>query len=204
MRQLVVALSVLTCAVLLAPAGHADVYKWVDEEGVIHLADRPLGPGYTLYMRGGTSPLKSSVKARKPSSKAYAENRRRFSPVIDLVARQQGLDRALLHAVVTAESAYDPAAISRAGARGLMQLMPATAQRYGVRDIHDPLQNVQGGTRYLRDLIVQFQNVRLALAAYNAGENAVMRYGNDVPPFPETQHYVRKVIELYHSYRASL
>ena len=193
------ALFALLLGVFATPAA-ADVYKWVDEDGVIHLADRPLGPGYRLIMRGGTRPL---VTPRSPSSTRFYENRTAHTPLIDSIARQVGVERALVHAVVTAESAYDPRAVSRAGAVGLMQLMPGTAARYGVLDRHDPAQNVSGGVRYLRELLLQFRDLTLALAAYNAGENAVIRYGN-IPPYPETQNYVRKVLQLYKDYRASL
>ena len=117
--------------------------------------------------------------------------------IIDATAKRYRLDARLVHAVVRAESAYDPHAVSRAGAVGLMQLMPGTARRYGVQDRRDPTQNLSGGVRYLRDLLLQFRNVSLALAAYNAGENAVTRHGNRIPPFPETREYVRRVIRFY-------
>ena len=95
------------------------------------------------------------------------------------------------------ESAYDPQALSRAGAMGLMQLMPGTAQRYGVSNAWDPVQNLDGGARYLRDLLKMFnQDLRLALAGYNAGEGAVQKYGNQIPPYRETQNYVVKVMDL--------
>jgi len=191
----------LLAVALVAPAVDADVYKFVDAEGVIHLADRPLGPGYKLIMRGGTRPLTS---ARSPSASRYKQNREAYTPLIDRIARRIGLETALVHAVVRAESAYDPGAVSRSGAVGLMQLMPGTATRYGVRDRHDPEQNVEGGVRYLRDLLQQFRDVRLALAAYNAGENAVVAHGHDIPPFPETRDYVRKVLQIYRDYRAAL
>ena len=197
-----VSLALSACLLLgaAAPAA-ADVYKWVDEDGVIHLADRPLGPGYKLIMRGGgTGPL---VTPRPAATARFHENRRVYSPLIDDIARQVGVERALVHAVVTAESAYDPRAVSRAGAVGLMQLMPGTAQRYGVSDRHDPAQNVSGGVRYLRELLLQFRDLTLALAAYNAGENAVIKHG-DIPPYPETQNYVQKVLKLYRDYRTSL
>ena len=97
---------------------------------------------------------------------------------------------------------YRPNAVSRVGAMGLMQLMPATAKRYGVEDPHDPAQNVSGGVRYLRDLLEQFRSVRLALAAYNAGEGAVLKYGKRIPPYPETRKYVRDVLRYYKLYRA--
>jgi soluble lytic murein transglycosylase-like protein len=173
----------------------ADVYKFVDRHGVIHLSDRPLGPGYVAIVRT----RKGWVTKRGTGSQL--ENRTKFAPLIDKVSQRYRVERALIHAVITAESAYDPAAVSRAGAVGLMQLMPGTAKRYGVRDRRDPRQNVSGGVRYLRDLLVQFDDLPLALAAYNAGENAVIRYGNRIPPYRETQRYVRKVLSYYRDYR---
>ena len=109
-----------------------------------------------------------------------------------------------MHAVVRAESAYNPNAVSRAGAVGLMQLMPATAAHYGVTNRRDPTQNLMGGTRYLAYLLKLFDNdLTLALAAYNAGEGAVQRYGNKIPPYRETQNYVRKVLAFYRQARAT-
>ena len=123
---------------------------------------------------------------------------RRFAPIVARAARVHGVDEALVHAVIFAESSYDPDAISPAGASGLMQLMPATAAHYGVRDLFDPAQNVGGGVRFLRDLLKRFDgNVELAVAAYNAGAYAVIRAGNRVPPHPETAAYVPKVIDYY-------
>lgn len=130
-------------------------------------------------------------------------NKRRFTPLIRQVARLYRLETALVHAVVAAESAYDPNAVSTAGAVGLMQLMPQTARRYGVKNRRDPLQNVLGGVRYLRDLLLQFNELPLALAAYNAGEKAVVKYGHRIPPYPETRDYVRKVLNYYQKHRVS-
>lgn len=121
-----------------------------------------------------------------------------YTSLIDQVAREIGLKPELLHAVIRAESSYDAAAVSHAGAGGLMQLMPATADRYGVRDRFDPAQNVRGGARYLRDLLKMFdRNLQLALAGYNAGENAVLQYDRSIPPYRETQEYVRRVMQYY-------
>jgi soluble lytic murein transglycosylase-like protein len=107
--------------------------------------------------------------------------------------------------VITAESAYDPEAISRTGAIGLMQLMPGTARRYGVANRRNPEDNISGGARYLVDLLKMFNNnLQLALAAYNAGENAVKEYGNKIPPYKETQNYVRKVLEYYNQYKKQI
>ncbi len=111
-------------------------------------------------------------------------------------ASNQGVDPGLVEAIVAVESAFNPTAVSVKGAMGLMQLMPQTAVRYGVADPFDPKQNVHGGIRYLRDLLLRFENLLHALAAYNAGEGAVLRY-QGLPPYPETHAYVRKVLERY-------
>lgn len=120
-----------------------------------------------------------------------------FSPAIERHARAQGLDPDLVHAVIRAESAYRPAAVSPKGAIGLMQVMPGTGKRFGVIDLEQPESNLRAGTAYLRHLMDRFDNVPLALAAYNAGEGAVMRYGNQIPPYPETQSYVRGILREY-------
>lgn len=125
-----------------------------------------------------------------------------FAPYIAMVARQYNLQPALLHAVITVESAYNPNARSHANAHGLMQLIPATAKRFGVVDIYDPIQNLQGGAAYLRFLLDHFGDIALALAGYNAGEGAVRKYGNKIPPYKETMNYVPKVLEYYQKYRA--
>jgi len=120
----------------------------------------------------------------------------RWTPLINQMARREGLDPALAHAVIAAESAYRPGARSPKGAVGLMQLMPATAERFGVPrgQRHDPEANLRAGLRYLKWLIAYFDgDLRLALAGYHAGEGAVQKYGNRIPPYPETQDYVRKV-----------
>jgi len=121
-----------------------------------------------------------------------------YSGAIQEACSKHGVDGNIVKAVIQVESNYNPWAVSPKGARGLMQLMPATAARYGVQDIHDPRQNIEGGVRYLKDLLLLFNNdLRLVLAAYNAGEKAVQRYNNDVPKYVETQNYVRKVLALY-------
>jgi len=127
-----------------------------------------------------------------------------FGSVVNEAARANDIEAALLHAIITAESNYNSRAVSRKGAVGLMQLMPATAKQYGVTDIYDPAQNVGGGTRYLKYLLKIFNNDRqLTLAAYNAGENAVARFGNKIPPYRETREYVNKVMQLYNQYRSN-
>ena len=122
----------------------------------------------------------------------------RINRLVRDAARKHELDPTLVQAVIQVESNYNPKAVSRKGAQGLMQLIPATARRYGVSDPFDPQQNIEGGVRHLRDLLDIFEgDLNLALAGYNAGVNAVSRYG-DVPPYRETRNYINKVISLYH------
>ncbi len=165
------------------------------------LTDKPKNDNYKRLVKTwkGWQEQKSSI-----ALKDFEKNKKKYKSTIDFYAERYRLPRSLLHAVVTAESAYDANAVSRAGAVGLMQLMPDTAKRYGVRNRRNPSDNVNGGTRYLRDLLLMFNNnLVLALAAYNAGEGAVKRYGNKVPPFKETRRYVNKVIDFYKKYRSS-
>lgn len=122
----------------------------------------------------------------------------RYTEIIEQVAREHTLDPLLLHAVIANESAYRHDVISKKGAVGLMQLMPKTAARYGNFNLSEPRDNIEAGALYLRDLLRRFNGqLDLALAGYNAGEGAVMRYGNNIPPYPETQRYVSHVISYY-------
>jgi Transglycosylase SLT domain len=123
---------------------------------------------------------------------------RSIDSLIEAAAARNGIDKRLMMAVMKQESSFNPRATSYKGACGLMQLMPATAARFGVRNIYDPEQNIEGGARYLRFLLDTFGgSVELALAGYNAGEGAVMKYGNRIPPYAETQDYVRKISAHY-------
>lgn len=190
-------------ASLTATAG-SDIYRYRDAEGRTYLSDKPLQGQYVLVKR--YRGMGDGAGDSKPvdSLKRMAQRRSRLSPLIEQVARDQRLQPALIHAVVRAESAYDHKAVSSKGAIGLMQLMPATASRYGVGNAEDPRQNLSGGARYLRYLLGMFENdLSLALAAYNAGENAVIEYGRRIPPYPETRNYVRKVLAFYDELRAA-
>jgi soluble lytic murein transglycosylase-like protein len=196
---------------LIGPQAAGDVYKYVDDKGNTYFTDAPLrGSKYKLeWKRESRNLIKESQqrlaslspkertggRSLEPPSRQLAERRARFERLISANARRYNLAPELLHAVIRAESAYDHTAVSRAGAQGLMQLMPATAARYGVRDSFNPVENVRGGAAYLRDLLDMFdQDLRLALAGYNAGENAVIKYGRRIPPYDETQNYVRIVL----------
>ncbi len=129
----------------------------------------------------------------------------RYSSMVDSACRTHGVDGALVHALIRAESSYNPNAVSSAGASGLMQLMPETAKRYGVRNIFDPAQNINGGVKHLKELLVLFDDdMELAIAAYNAGPSAVIRAGNRIPAYPQTAAYVPRVIGYYRQVQASL
>jgi soluble lytic murein transglycosylase-like protein len=194
------AAGLLATCVLLAPTAQADIYKYVDKYGRITLTDRPSHSGFKRLVR--TWKGWSESTGGRFTYKQLAVNRKRFREAIASAARDQELPTALVHAVITAESAYNPEAVSRAGAVGLMQLMPATAERYGVHNRKDPHANIKGGTSYLKDLLGMFNNdVTLAVAAYNAGENAVIRHGRKIPPYEETRTYVQRVLKYYADYK---
>lgn len=180
-------------------------YKYQDNAKNIIYTDKPRTDGILLSKTKVTMPISvpSSTTFASPYTSTIASfynnpNKTKFNSLIAQAAARHQVDAKLVHAVIQAESAYRPDAISSAGAVGLMQLMPATASRFGVSDISNPEQNIDGGTRYLRHLLNLFPNsLHLAIAAYNAGENSVLRYNNSIPPYPETQNYVRQVLALY-------
>ena len=176
----------------------ADIYKFVDAEGRILLTDNPrAGRHMSLLKRFHFSYAEPRSGGRAPALPQLKRRIRELSPYIDRVASRHGLDPDLIHAVILAESAYREKALSAKGAMGLMQLMPDTAERLGVRDPWDPEQNIEGGARYLRFLLDRYNgDVELAVAAYNAGEGAVDKYGRTIPPYKETITYVKKVKEF--------
>lgn len=132
------------------------------------------------------------------SSSIIADSHDRYQSLIERTSAEFGLDADLLHAMVYAESRYQPKAVSPKGAIGLLQVMPATGKRFGINDLHDPQSNLRAGASYIKWLMKYFDNdLTLVLAAYNAGENAVQRYGRQIPPYPETQRYVKKVLAYY-------
>ncbi|SFN61094.1 protein of unknown function [Nitrosospira briensis] len=200
-------LTSLILAALLAsgPAQHVSadiIYSFTDEYGVVHFSNVPTDERYAPLSPEGAVAEKPPPIANhpRPPTSFYAE----YGAVIEDIARTYALEGALIHAVISVESAYNAKAISRKGAAGLMQLMPETAKRYGVTDRFDPVQNLHGGARYLSHLLKMFDgNMSLALAAYNAGENNVVKYGNRIPPFQETKAYVPKVLALYRRYQGN-
>ena len=182
----------------LAARSEADIYAFVDQQGATHYSNVPTDGRYVVFLRAPPEPAADSAPpgaARRTDWRARAAT---YAGLIDRAARRHSLQPALLRAVIAVESAFDPRAVSRAGAQGLMQLLPRTARRYGVDNALDPEQNVHGGAWYLADLLQRYDhNLELALAAYNAGEDAVERYGRQVPPYPETRAYVPAVLRLY-------
>jgi len=203
-------LALLPC--LLPQGAAADIFKYVDAEGHVFYTDNPKHAGFkrilaspppAFFVSGrdvGRMRGFGGVRRRGGAMNAARELRRQeFAPMIEAAANKYNVDPALLHAVIQAESGYNPGAVSNKGAAGLMQLMPATASRFGVRDRFDPQDNIEGGARYLSELLDMFpSNVKLAVAAYNSGENTVKRYGNQVPPISETQTYVERVLNNYY------
>jgi len=174
---------------------HADIYSFVDAAGVTHFTNVPVDGRYRLLLASPPEERPVTGKAANWLAKSAA-----FDPFIEQAARSHGVRPELVRAVIVAESAFNPNAVSNRGAVGLMQLRPATAHRYGVANAFDPEQNIKAGVHYLRDLLTRYGNdLELTLAAYNAGEDAVERYGHSIPPFAETRHYVPTVLRIYHS-----
>jgi soluble lytic murein transglycosylase-like protein len=206
----------------VAGVARAEVWGYVDAQGVAHFASERQDERYELFYRGGESfdtsegvPDKTPRAVAVPTSStsrllAFFEVSPSYKQVkhhLREASRTQGIDFELLQALIATESGFDAAAVSPRGAVGLMQVMPITAQRYGVqadrkmtveKKLADPATNIRTGTRYLRYLLDLYPgNVELALAAYNAGEGAVLRAGNRIPNYRETQNYVKTVLQLY-------
>ncbi|RZL96734.1 MAG: lytic transglycosylase domain-containing protein [Variovorax sp.] len=222
-RPRVMLLALLLCQ----PLAHAaDIFGYVDDRGVAHFAPEKIDERYQLFFRGGQSfdtadgigalargrggKIDGKVPRASQTLLALFEGSPGYKPAKGALrdaARRHAIDYELLQALIATESGFDAQAVSPKGALGLMQLMPATAQRYGVqadkrgsleKKLFDPRINVATGSRYLSDLIEMFPgNIELALAAYNAGEGAVQRAGNKIPNYPETQNYVKTVLQLY-------
>ena len=189
----------LAAVMLRAAPVRADLYTYTDAKGITHYTNVPSHSGYRRI------PWSGSTRTRSADSPPVSgqRGRERYAPLIAHAAADTGLPAGLLHAVIKVESNYNPDAVSRKGAIGLMQLMPETARRYGVDDPRDPRANVFGGARYLKNLMTLFDfDVPLALAAYNAGPEAVTRYGRTVPPYAETRRYVPLVLESYRQHES--
>lgn len=166
----------------------ADIYMYVDNQGVMHFTNAPTSSDYQIYVK------------ERSKRRGNRIDTNRFDRYIDEAATLHGVDFPLLKAVIRAESAFDPKAVSKKGALGLMQLMPANLEIFRVYDAFDPWQNIMGGARYLKSLLQRFDGkVPLALAAYNAGPRAVDTY-HGIPPYRETEEYVKKVMKFFKLY----
>lgn len=183
-----------TLLLLVGVAGSADIYLYEGPDGSITFTDRPDHGGYVVFIVDGPPPLVRDVSHRNfPLLDS-------FDSLILESSAEHGVPAELVKAVMMAESGMNPKAKSRAGAMGLMQLMPDTARALGVTDPWDPAQNIDGGTRYLARQLQRFGSTQHALAAYNAGPGNVERHGG-IPPFAETQQYVPRVMDLYTHFR---
>jgi Transglycosylase SLT domain/Domain of unknown function (DUF4124) len=210
MRSLMLRRAQLICAIavfLCLPVRHAgaDIYQYTDQDGVIHFSNVGVGNA-KKFRKVRTEQKHRRHVAHAPAPASHAPDIASQSPtnepvdymaVINNACHRNGVDPKLVHAIVKVESDFNPYALSRKGAMGLMQLMPQTAINMNVHNIFNPHENVDGGVRYLRYLLDRYEgNLSLALAAYNAGETAVKKWGT-VPPYPETQNYVQRILKLY-------
>ena len=188
----------IVALLLSLPVAAADIYKYEDDEGVLHFTDAPTDHRFKIFMRDIKKDKQLRTHFRFTNC---AGNPAEFEPIINSCALEYGVDKSLVKAVIHAESGYDPNAVSAKGASGLMQLMPNTARSLKVSNSLDPAENIRGGVRYLRFLLDTFRgDETLALAAYNAGLSRVAQYGG-IPPYTETRNYVAKVLQYRKSYQ---
>lgn len=175
----------------VTPAAQGDIYLYIDSQGVLHFTNTPTSSKYKVYM------------SEKPGYNKKYYNIKSYDDVISEAAMRNSISPSLLKAVIHVESYFNPKAVSRKGALGLMQIMPENLEALNINDPFDPWENIMGGAQYFRAMLERFSGqVDLALAAYNAGPTAVEKY-NDIPPYPETQKYVRKVMKVFRIYRKS-
>lgn len=193
---LVATLALFACPLTSAAQG---IYKYVEKDGtIVYTNVPPPGSAHASKVHGTFHRAPDKTRNVKVQAVSTAE----FDEYIDAAAKRYKIPQALLRAVMHTESNFDPKAVSRVGASGLMQLMPKTAQEMYVKDIFDIRDNIEGGARYLRTLANMYDGDMVKMvAAYNAGPDAVKKYGGQVPPYPETRAYVTKVIRLYYQYK---
>jgi soluble lytic murein transglycosylase-like protein len=193
----------LLCVFLITVIAHqadADIYKYEDEDGVLHFTDAPTHRGFKIFIKDFKKDKKLRTNFRL---NGFSKNPDEFDPIINTLSSEYGVDKSLVKAVIQAESGYNPNAVSPKGASGLMQLMPETARDLKVSNTFNPTDNIRGGVRYLRFLLDTFKgDVSLALAAYNAGLAKVSKYGG-IPPYEETRNYVSRVLSYQKSYQSN-
>ena len=186
------------CLLFMSIPSMAGIYRYEDEKGVIHFTNCPRDPKFKLYIRESKEDVEDEDR---PLSIQSTKNVGHYDTLISEFSKKYRVDFALIKAMIHAESGFNPLAISRKGAKGLMQLMPGTAARMNVTNIFNPRENIEGGVRYFKYLLSLFNDdLRLSLAAYNAGENIVSEL-RSIPPYRETVDYVRKVLNYYQSYK---
>lgn len=184
---------------LIKISAQADIYRYEDDEGIVHFTDAPTDKRFKIFMRD----LRKDRQLRTKFQFASSVNPAEYENLISSCATKYGVNPSLIKAVIHTESGYNPNAVSRKGASGLMQLMPGTARSLKVSNSFDPKDNVEGGVKYLRFLLDTFRgDVSLAVAAYNAGLNKVAKYGG-IPPYNETRTYVDRVLSYMQSYQAN-
>lgn len=179
---------------ILSGMAAADLYVYSDADGTIHVSHDSRGKEHMTLISTYREPSRRSVK------RDFSNYLPKYRDEIERASSKYGVEPALIRAVILAESDFDPYAISYAGALGLMQLIPETAERMGVDDPFNPMQNIDGGTRYLGKLRKMFDDIKLSVAAYHAGEKRVAQHGG-IPPIPETRQYVHRVLEYYDKFR---
>ena len=199
-RNLVTLLGLsLAMGVSLPGMASTDIYEYMDDNGVLTITNVGAQRPDSVNPRPA-----ASDETQRSMRHAGARTTNAYQQQVEHAARVHAIDPALLNAIIAVESDTSHIAVSRKGAIGLMQVLPATGRRFGATNLFNPAQNVDAGARYLRVLAAMFNNdLTLVLAAYNAGENAVARFGNRIPPYPETQHYVARVIERYRQLRTN-
>ena len=193
-----VTLVIFFCLFFMVSSSSAGIYRYVDENGVIHFTNCPRDPKFKLYIRESREDVGDENGS---SSASYVKDSNQYDSLITEFSRKYQVEFALIKAIIRAESGFNPLAVSKKGAKGLMQLMPETAQRVNVSNIFNPKENIEGGVRHFKYLLSLFNDdLRLSLAAYNAGENVVAEL-RSIPPYRETVDYVKKVLSYYQSYR---
>ena len=189
-KKIIIIVFLISTVVCVNPV-LSDIYKYIDSNGVVHYTNTPTSTDYKLYIK------------EKRQRKELRVSTTEFDHIIKKAQKKYGVEFSLIKAVIKVESQFNPEAVSKKGAKGLMQIMPDNYKNLAVKDPFNPSQNIMGGTLYLQRLLKRYENkLPLALAAYNAGPQAVDKYKR-IPPYKETQNYVRKVMKTYSRYKQS-
>jgi len=184
------AVAIWLLSVLAAPPAWSDIYRYIDEDGVMHFTNAPTSSKHRY---------KVFIKERPRPTSRHSSTR--YDHIISDASKRYGVDSRLIKAIIRAESDFNPRAVSRKGAKGLMQIMPENFRLLKISDPYDPRQSIMGGARYFKELYQRYQGrLSLSLAAYNAGPTAVDRY-KTIPPYQETEQYVERVLKFFYQYK---